>query len=527
MRRMAPTLVLVVLAALFGCAARVAAQPAPPLTEVQIIAVRSAKHPGWEGIDHGAMVSAPVHGGAWLEAEVEDFGYSGARTANLAATAGVKTRTTNVVENGRVTGFRHVFRFDGLGAGPLVYEARSQVGGAVHADHLRVQAAPNDPAPKAALRVALYRWIPDAGLDGFASMLRRIEAEFEARHPEIDLDVSMPPYDILDDYDPASVAAALGERFDVIEIDTLILPDLVKTGEIGALEPALAAPSTHPAALAASAVDGVLYGAPHLLCTNVIISRSAEVAAARSAGELRAALDALGTTEINLVGDWLGDWTTASLYLDALADSRGAANLPASTPVQVDPKVATTLKSLFDECRHLSANPCLDGSFDDNDVAARLFGWGGADAVLGYTERLHPALRANTVGAPLHIGPATLGDGDETLLFTDSFVVSAVAAPETRRAAEAFIAYMLEPATLQWILLSKDAPWNPIPRYLLPSRMDLRAREAFASDPYYPRLFEIIEGAAPFPAKGMFERRKALAEDVMRALVKPADGGQP
>ncbi|HZH78527.1 MAG TPA: hypothetical protein VEY88_21040, partial [Archangium sp.] len=66
---------------------------------------------------------------------------------------------------------------------------------------------PVDPV-KTTLRVPLYPFIPDAAGDQFKAMNARIEQEFEAAHPDIDLVLN--PSCFKDDfYEPAQLASSL------------------------------------------------------------------------------------------------------------------------------------------------------------------------------------------------------------------------------------------------------------------------------------------------------------------------------
>ena len=82
------------------------------------------------------------------------------------------------------------------------------------------------------LKVALFPWIPDAANDGFASLRKRIEAEFEKRNPDIDLVLRLKKGDE-SYYNPAKIAGWLASgTYDLVEIDTIILGDLISSETI-------------------------------------------------------------------------------------------------------------------------------------------------------------------------------------------------------------------------------------------------------------------------------------------------------
>lgn len=64
------------------------------------------------------------------------------------------------------------------------------------------------------------------------------------------------------------------------------------------------------------------------------------------------------------------------------------------------------------QCESGGKNPCLDGTFgDDNDRSAKQFAEGKANAFFGYSERLTFIMRQGTGGARVEVPPVLLGEG--------------------------------------------------------------------------------------------------------------------
>lgn len=87
-------------ALLLGIVLGATAQPAPPLSEVKVTAVRSAVSRTWESISPGQTRTTRHHGGAWLEVKTEDIGYGTDRQANVHQRRGQRIATQNVVGPG-------------------------------------------------------------------------------------------------------------------------------------------------------------------------------------------------------------------------------------------------------------------------------------------------------------------------------------------------------------------------------------------------------------------------------------------
>ncbi|WP_232293598.1 hypothetical protein [Stigmatella aurantiaca] len=389
-----------------------------------------------------------------------------------------------------------------------------------------------DPEPvpeKTQLRVPLYPYIPDAAGDQLQAMAARIESEFEQAHPEVDLIVN--PSCFNDDfYDPEALARSLkgeGEcAYDVVETDTVILRELVA---LNAVRPWPRLPQNidwHPAGLAASRQQQSTYGVPHWLCGDFIISRDESVRQARTESALRHALAGLDTPKPDMAVNLLGSWNLPALYLDAWADRNGSANVASAvTTSNYDSVALQSLRSFVQTCQSAGANPCIDGTYDQDenfDLPATLFATGQVDATMGYSERLHVIIRnlpAGQSASDLKISSAPLAEGSHPILFTDSYFLGTRCTGACEQAALAFVDYMSQPSTFEWILMSEDAPAGTrVPRYLLPATLDSYATPKLQADPFYPVLNVESREGGPFPNGGLLNIRHQMRDDILTAI---------
>ena len=369
------------------------------------------------------------------------------------------------------------------------------------------------------LKVSLFRWVPNE-----ESLAEWIENDFESKNPDIDLVVR--PMARAEDEDLSydfekTVAALTGDGPDsqhLVEVDTVILDTLIDTGAVQPFEVG-GDISFLPAAIEAVTWENRVYGVPHWTCGFFIISRLDEVPEAQGLSELLSALEAEGTSELDLVGDLDGSWNSILVYLDAFRDTYPAGSM-ADALVQetLDPSVRDGLEKVAQACTSEETNYC---SGDEDYVGE--FARGEADALIGYSERLHPILsRGGVTKDELHVASATLGEGDQPMLFTDALVLSRNCT--TQRcldAAAAFASYYVSDEVFEVLLMSQDAGDSAVPRYLLPSTISAFNFGMVGADRLYGQLRQELEGARTFPNQGVPEAREA---GVIRARLQQALG---
>ena len=236
------------------------------------------------------------------------------------------------------------------------------------------------------LKVALYPWVPAA-----ESLVEWIEADFESRNPDVDLVVRpiarSEDVDLAYDYDKTTSALTDDgpDSQHLVEVDTVILDKLIEAGAVQPFELG-GGVSFLPAALEAVTWGGRLYGVPHWTCGYFVISRLEEVRQAGTLTELLAALETEGTNAVDLVGDLDGSWDSIVVYLDAFRDTYPEESMTEALRVEeLDSSVRDGLARVGQACTAAGTNYC-----GDDHVEA--FVRDDADALIGYSERLHPIL---------------------------------------------------------------------------------------------------------------------------------------
>lgn len=367
------------------------------------------------------------------------------------------------------------------------------------------------------LKVALYPWLPDAD-----SFMKWIEKDFEEKHSDVDLVVrpvamanDVAYGDLAYEFEKTTDALKNEDSLDfqhLVEIDTVILGKLI---ENQAIQPfgVESGVSFLPAAIEAVTSEDTVYGVPHWTCGYFVISRLEEVRQARNLSQLLSILDAAGTSAVDLVGDLDGSWDSNLIYLDAIEDSfpeaRWADFLDSNHANNgLDPSVMQGFERIGAACSAGGSNNCSgDGDY------VEMFASNGADALIGYSERLNKILTDEAVRPDdLYVASATLGNGDHPTLFTDALVLSRTCETERcRGAASAFAAYSISDEVFETVLMNHDSKSDedqmPTPRYLLPSTTTAFDVGDVGNDRLYRQLKEEVDGARSHPNRGVPEAR--------------------
>lgn len=370
--------------------------------------------------------------------------------------------------------------------------------------------------PRQVLKVALYPYLPDVAKDGFQALRDSLERRFEAREPGIDLQLRLKSNDPLYDLDSLGVLLGPGPGgYDIVEVDAVLLGELVTRGLLTRW-PTMRTTDWHPAARQAGSIGPTLYGVPHWLCSYFLFTRDARVAASRTSGDLVSALRASPRRTVPaLVGDFRGSWTTPGLYLNAWAQTYDPRRAADALGRPLDRTALNGLIDIMHACRTSEDNPCLSKTYDDNEVAPRLFAHDSALAFIGYSERLH-VIRREGAGGDVLISAAPLGGGNSMLLYADVLTLRSGTPPSIQDAATKFAAFLTDPATFEFVVMSRDAPGS-IPRYLLPASLAAYKRPGLRSDQAYSRLARLIAGTAPFPNSGLYEVRGVMRDSIVAA----------
>jgi thiamine pyridinylase len=371
------------------------------------------------------------------------------------------------------------------------------------------------------LRVALFPYIPDAGGDQYRRLSAWIESTFEARNPGVDLQLRPldPQGDDFYNID-TTLAGWLADgpgAYDVVEIDASVLGDLVARRWVQPW-PARDSLAWHPAARVAVRRGAVTYGVPHWLCSYFVFTRQDAVHRAASITNLVQALNASAPGKpAVLVGNFKGSWETPGYYLDAYGEVRGWQAVPAALSPILDTTVLHPLLRLFRQCvgQH---NPCLFGAYEADSVAPRIFARDSAVALVGYSERLHYVQSFLPPGQPpVLVSAAPLGTGNTPVLFVDLLVKNTRCQQACSAAADAFAAFLNDPAVVVQVVLSGEAGVGATPRYLLPATLAPYFSAPLGTDPYYRTLWLAIEHAGPLPNVGVTPVHRAMRDSIVAA----------
>jgi thiamine pyridinylase len=363
------------------------------------------------------------------------------------------------------------------------------------------------------LQVALYP-VPDVNGDGFDALRTRIQNEFQVAYPQYRANVV---FNAGDYYDQTSLQNWLTQvpgagGYDIVEFDTIFLGNIVT---------AAAPPEWHfpplsnwfPAGLAASKVNGTLYGIPHLLCGYFVFSATPAVTAATTAAQLTTALNNAPPHDFKMNINLLGSNTTGALYLDVFSMQNGPAGVQnAMTARPLNAATIANMQGLSTACRFNGTNPCYDGTYRDGAALVNSYTHDRTVAAIAYSEVLHDLIPA----AP-RMAPAPLGSGKPPLLFTDSLVMNHRCDATCQDAASSFATYLTSSTTFQWFLLGQDTH-TAIPRYLMPSTQSAYTTAVMQNNYYSGPILAASRAGVAFPNTGFIEARASLKKDVMAAI---------
>lgn len=374
---------------------------------------------------------------------------------------------------------------------------------------------------KTTLKVALFPYIPDSAQDQYQALLTRIESEFESQNSSIDLVLKPLNPEEEGFYDINTLKQWLSnstseDGYHLVEIDTLLLGDLVKANVAKAWNNPENIKDWYPAGLDAVTINGNIYGIPHLLCGHFIFSRNDKVVKTKSVEKILTILNSITPDTPNLGGDLTGSWNLPALYLDAWADTYGTKQINSALSPNLDPSVIKSFKKFAQNCQVGDVNPCFD-KYGDIDIGAEAFINNQVDAFFGYSERLNYIFK-NGINPEIKLSSLPLNEDSNPLLFADALVLRKDCDNACQNAANKFAAYLDDPKTQEWILTSKDAGENAIPRYLIPATYSAFKTKSLDKDPYYKTLEKVIKNAAPYPNSGFPEIRKTLKQLILLEL---------
>lgn len=389
-------------------------------------------------------------------------------------------------------------------------------------------------ATRRKLSVALYPYIPE-----LAELYWRLEQDFEDKHPQIDLRYVDTAASYYKD-EPESVLKD-GEA-DVVEIDTVLLPDLVQKGLLQTLDQACVPANTFlPVAESACRIDNKVYGVPHWVCGNFLFFRKDDPERKRfervqSISDLERIIGRPSSEQHTLLVDLRGKSTLGEKFLDAMLDIYGTpeeavrridvSNPDAEAVKALDRLFALCPGGLCDSEKHHEFSPFYARQFAERKVRA----------FVGYSERLYFVVEhslngvredqpsvgrlvwdENTyepVGADdLGVIPATLADKNSRMLtWVDILSLRSGMDEQRQRDALAFIDFFNSESFTKAALVPS---YGHAPRYLLPARESIYSDAALVkAAPLYPRFFEIMKSGMTVSAPGLNDKLRGVGKAI-------------
>lgn len=369
------------------------------------------------------------------------------------------------------------------------------------------------------LSVLLYPYIPTYPYGDFSAMLRRLVTEFQAQHPTISLNLVISNLPEYDSYTYANFAHLLGQDgFDVVEVDTMLLPDLVAKGLILPLNTIV--DNFWSAAIAGASYQGKLYGVPSWLCMEFLFTHERPQHEIESLSALVDYLSHLSPDRTRLIGDFNNRWTIAAFYLNASTAWYGYKNL-AKIPYQhAVNEVVRNLVALTDQCYAKQQNRCtnLDYQSLQEGEIQKLFAQNKSHAYIGYSETSF-YMKLFT-SAPFYAVPMPFGKQINTLVYTDAYVKSASRCNNDSCASafKAFTDYMSKVETRKWIVESEDLGMKKPPRRLLPAIKEFYEKiNLDDADGIYKEFVKIASRVKAFPPVSK-ERIKKLRIEICEII---------
>jgi thiamine pyridinylase len=373
------------------------------------------------------------------------------------------------------------------------------------------------------LNIMLYPYIPDSNNDNFAAYKQRIEEEFEALNPDIDLilemDVSVNTYDLATLESLYTV-----DGLDAIEIDLMMLGYVVEQGWVSPitdydLENILALP------IKAATIENTLYAMPSRICSLYLFAYDSDITQAIDSTDLVERINAAnpGGALRGLLGEFYGETSLPTYYTSFFGGIYGNAELSAAFANPTDETTIQIMGDLFNDCTFEGENWCLSDHYKSEAGAPQDFANGDSIAYIGFSESLNYMLEANSEGVP-NIEPAPFGTTIDPIFYTDAFTINTASCTgQCAEDAETFAQYYASVDTQVWTNFGLDAPGSP-PRYLLSANAEFYNQPMYLDDPYYSMFGQAIESGFPFPSQGFPEARDTMFPEICSALDQLLEG---
>ena len=392
------------------------------------------------------------------------------------------------------------------------------------------------------LRVAIFPYIPDLAGDKLAGLKRFIADEFmKVSGESIEVETDADPYDL--NKLKSTYLTDDRDAYDVLELDTIILGELVKTGCLQALEGHFTVTEDVFTPSAVHSVDyspnlkSHLYGVPTLICASFLMEL-ADVDHTphkpllkdwSSFDQLKEALDQAENSghRLLLASDFQppGSSGLSMFYLGACIDERGTGggSVYESIGTQIDDP--EQLKE-FINLEQLPGGHNTDRKVHNKyDLLTKEVTDSKHILMYAYSENMGEALQRaaekNKCKHTVRIVSPPLDDSNKLLTYTDALVVNKSKFADQERAALIikFVKFYTSLAFRTSFAFGRDLPSSVVyPRYVLPARKDFYTETAALHDKYYQQFRDALHHSIPAPNRDMYFKGKAFEKQLKKAL---------
>lgn len=393
------------------------------------------------------------------------------------------------------------------------------------------------------LRVSIYPYIPDLAGDNLLGLRKYISQSFEhATGIKVEVESSADPYD-LDSLKSKYLSTDSTDSYDIMELDTILLGELVKSGKVKEIrsmkdlnidfEPFFDWCKT------SATVRGNLYGVPTLQCASFLMelvslghspTRPLLLGEWQSFSELKKALDRQENSghRILVAGDFRGSWGLPMFYLDAYVDKHGKGSVyeGVDAPVDANDEIVEHLKEFTDFGTLANGeNPDISGEFHEHH-SALIKEVVDSQHILMYSyseglgETLHQASLKRKQKKVLEIISTPLDAHNFLITYTDALVVNSSSDPNRAGDIAKFIEFYTSLDFRTAYAFGRDLPMSVhYPRYVLPARRDFFKDTFAANDDYYKFFFKVLkQHSIPAPNHDIYQKRIQLQKTLQRLL---------
>ena len=396
------------------------------------------------------------------------------------------------------------------------------------------------------LRVSIFPYVPDLAGDKLAGLTRFVADEFKKAHGvSVEVEAIADPYNLKEL--KSNYLADGDDAYDVMEVDTVLLGELAKSGHLQPLENhfTVTADVFAPSAVHSVSYSYHLYGVPTLQCASFLMEladvdyspKSPLLKDWNTFEQLKEALDRAeheSAHRILLAGDFRGSWGLPMFYLDAYVDKHGEGSLYDGIDGPVDdPELIETLKEFTDYGELPSGNnPDIDGEFHEHhDHLIKEVTESRHILMYAYSENMGEALQKAAEEKrqkhTLRIISPPLDESNHLLTYTDAVVVNKSKFNDDPQRAAHIIKFVEFYTSLPFrtsFAFGRDLPPSVLyPRYVLPALNSFYTETAAAADEYYQDFHAALKHSTPAPNHDIYGKRKNLQRQLKEALgIQPA-----